>query len=609
MIICICLTIAISANADTYYYGLGQQPLTMTDSIISIKFNPDVASNYCETFAYEIEALDESIPNEGYYNGFDIYHVKSGYSIETLLEELNNRADILFAFPAFKDSVEYTLTLNDQFVACFKSGIEQQAIDSMQMQYQVELVQGPSELTGFRVYQLTAQSSENTLDIANAFHESELVEYSHPNFSIATLFDFTPNDPYSHFQYYLYNDGSNGGQAGIDINVRKAWEITRGSDDITIAIIDDGCEYVHEDIEHELVLYNDGWDFVGDSWKYSEPDCWAMPGPERAHGTACQGIIFAKCDNDTGIAGIASNCYLLPLKFRDDNGYGGSSVEAHDAIEYAVNHWVDIISCSWGWYPNYYWPEIDSIISVAVSRGITCVFSSGNYGEDYPIGQSIGFPANLPNTIAVGAIARDGDYWLYSGSGPALDVVAPSGHNSFIHGDLYTIDGMGNYGFNPNLWTCDSVNENYMCFFGGTSGAAPQVAGILALVRSRRPDITNFHTLKKIIDSSAVDGIGDQYDTPGWDDAYGYGLADAWRALLAVCRGDANNDGTVDPLDIWHLIDFIYTYGYQQGEPVPDLLMGDANCDADVNLLDILYLIEHLYRDGEAPPICFDYGD
>jgi len=167
------------------------------------------------------------------------------------------------------------------------------------------------------------------------------------------------------------------------------------------------------------------------------------------------------------------------------------------------------------------------------------------------------------------------------------------------------LDQMGIAGWSQYL-AGDSTGDNYIGYFGGTSAACPQVAGILALVRSKRPDITSFDTLKMIIDSSAVDGIGDYYDEPGFDVTYGYGLANALRALLAVSRGDANNDGNIDMLDVTRIIDYCYKGG---DAPTPDILMGDASGNALVNILDVTFIINYLYEGGPPPPISFEYGD
>jgi len=76
--------------------------------------------------------------------------------------------------------------------------------------------------------------------------------------------------------------------------------------------------------------------------------------------------------------------------------------------------------------------------------------------------------------------------------------------------------------------------------------------------------------------------------------------------LLAVCRGDANNDGEINMLDITYIINYKYKGG---PAPEPDILMGDANCNGKIDILDITGLVNYLYKGGDAPRICFEYGD
>ena len=255
------------------------------------------------------------------------------------------------------------------------------------------------------------------------------------------------------------------GTAGIDIDIKRAWEITKGVEDITIAIIDDGCVINHEDFDSELSEEPDGWDFIGPTIKYPVPDDDPQPGLYEAHGTACQGITSGTLSNDTGIAGVSPECWLLPLKCSDDAGYNGYPTDYEDAIIYAVQHGAQIVSCSWGWPSHHYYPEVVNAINTAVNWGVICVFSAGNDSG------SVAFPANLSTTVAVGAIKRNGDHWPYSNSGQELDVVAPSGSIDVADADVHTLDQMDSLGYDPDWWTCDSVNENYLCFFGGTSAA------------------------------------------------------------------------------------------------------------------------------------------
>ena len=602
------ILIIISTNnaaAQYYFYADGQCPLIECDSLISVKLNEEYGSQHFSMFEYEIEAFDEAHPAQPIYIGFDIFRVEAGHDIDSLRGELEQRDDIIYAYPAFEDSLGEIYLLNDHFVVRYADGVDQSTIDSIEAEYNVELTKPQCTYTGMRVLKITESSPGTCLDVANAFYESGLVAYSHPDFPCVRMHGYVPNDPLFVHQYYLNNPDSIEGKPRIDIGACKAWEISKGG--VGICIIDDGFVDSHEDLPEDP--YDIGYDYVGFSGKTPTPDEDPTPGFRENHGVACQGIIFAKHDNDTGICGVAPESYLIALKCWDNQGYlasgsVGISVFA-TAITDAGYYGAKVISGSWGTSRNF--GCIDTAIyniTFGWPKAI-CVFSSGNYGEYYPHGESVEYPAKYRHTIAVGAIRRDGASWLYSGSGPELDVVAPSGYCNAYNGDVYTLDQMGIAGWSQYL-AGDSTGDNYIGYFGGTSAACPQVAGILALVRSKRPDITSFDTLKMIIDSSAVDGIGDYYDEPGFDVTYGYGLANALRALLAVSRGDANNDGNIDMLDVTRIIDYCYKGG---DAPTPDILMGDASGNALVNILDVTFIINYLYEGGPPPPISFEYGD
>ncbi|SYZ71984.1 putative Subtilisin [Candidatus Zixiibacteriota bacterium] len=601
------------AFGEYYYGGTGPKQLTICDSIIMIKFNPEVPQPSYGTFAQTVEGLDENFLPEQDFQRFYVFHVDEGYNIDTLINVLYDIPAVLFAFPAYYDAGGNVCKPNDNFVIAYKGDVAQETMDSMAAYYHVQQMDGPLEFTGSRVMAMTDYIGMNILEIANAFYESGLVDYSFPSMFVPQSFGSPPNDPLFGYQYHLKNTGQTGGKPGIDIAVEKAWEITNGDPNIVVALIDDGFERYHEDFNSDRIMWSDGYDFIGADARNVQPDGDASNGYFVAHGIACQGIISAIKNNGTGIAGIAPECNLLPLKICDDEGYPNADPTILErAISYALHLNQDrkylsmVISCSWGWIPESDLPNIRRIIDTSSIMGVPMVFATGNFGELYPWGSSIGFPAFIDTVIAVGAVKNTGLRWNYSGTGPRLDVVAPSGYwQGFDAGDIYTTDASGLAGYNPNFVTCAFTDNNYLCTYGGTSAAAPQVAGILALVRSRRPDIKATDTLRMIIDSSAIDQIGDTLeDIPGFDFAYGYGLASASRALLAVVRGDADNSGAIDILDVSYLINFLYKSG---PPPQPDDRVGDANCDGAVNIKDIAYLLQYLYHSGPKPQICFKY--
>jgi len=162
-------------------------------------------------------------------------------------------------------------------------------------------------------------------------------------------------------------------------------------------------------------------------------------------------------------------------------------------------------------------------------------------------------------------------------------------------------------GINPDRDVCGynitwDCNANYNCHFGGTSAASPIVSGIASLLIARDPSLTVDEIYDVLRYSAVTDLDWGSIDPP--DLEFGWGRVDALRAMLAIARGDANNDGTVNNSDQAYIVDYVFKSG---PGPKPDRRTADANCDADINVGDALYIINYVFKGGPAPPICFEY--
>jgi subtilisin family serine protease len=322
-------------------------------------------------------------------------------------------------------------------------------------------------------------------------------------------------------QYYLNNTGQNNGTIGIDINIIPAWNITIGSSNIKVAVIDQGVDRNHEDLLNRVL---DGYTIrnvngLGEPQNENNLDT-------KGHGMACSGIIAAN-NNTIGIRGITSNVQILPVNIVPDfaflDSWGnvvsgfGSSIEIAQAINWAW-HRADVLSNSWGGgaYSNEIVSAIDSARTFGRNgKGSIVVFASGN---NYPNASDVSFPANVNGVITVGAINKNGSIWNYSQRGASMDLVAPSG-NVNLQGDITTTDRMDNLGYNTT---------NYMTNFGGTSAACPQVAGVAALMLSANSNLTETQ-VRTTLQNTARD-LG----AKGFDNTYGYGLVDANAAISSV---------------------------------------------------------------------------
>ena len=386
------------------------------------------------------------------------------------------------------------------------------------------------ETNGVRyVLKCNVSSSERVLAIIDILNGMSEVKWCEPEM----LIENKRSNPLYSKQYYLKNTGQNGGIKGVDINAEPAWLITNGSPNITVAVIDDGVDRNHEDFEGRVLP---GYT-IGNKNGLGEPqneNLW----DDKAHGTACAGIIAAS-NNNLGIRGIASNVNILPVNIVPNetdyipyNGERlegfGSTTEIAKAINWAWKR-ADVLSCSWslGSPSNDVNVALDSAHTYG-RKGLGCiiVFASGN---SHPRIQDVSYPANLDGVITVGAIDKNGNIQSYSQRGKSMDFVAPSGGKS---GDIVTTDIMGSRGKSLG---------NYINDFNGTSAACPQVAGVAALILSVKPDL-RWTEVAHVLEKTARD-LG----PAGFDNTFGYGLVNAGAAIQDVALkiyGPNNVDDT-----------------------------------------------------------------
>ncbi|MEW5795954.1 MAG: S8 family serine peptidase [Candidatus Zixiibacteriota bacterium] len=328
--------------------------------------------------------------------------------------------------------------------------------------------------------------------------------------------------------------------------------------------------------------------------------------------------IAGGAQTSSGVISMDAHVLVMPIKIFNDeaspnHNIGVFASDLAAGVTYAWTHGADILSNSWG-YPDPREPQYpvlnDALERAALfgrgGRGCPVIFSSGNTTMFYSNPNGVGYPAKLPYCFTVGAIGLDDYRRSYSRYGPELDLVAPSDDNSIA---VWSLDQMDYWGGNTIFFSdCPpSANDvDYDCHFSGTSAACPLVSGTAALLLSKDPTLSA-QAVYYILRNSADTSLGWGDITPGnWE--YGYGRLDAFRAVLSISRGDADNNGSVSVGDVTFLIDYLFMSGLYP--PWPDLLLGDADCDADVSIGDVTLLIDHLFiTQGPLPLPCFAYND
>ena len=319
------------------------------------------------------------------------------------------------------------------------------------------------------------------------------VEFVEPNY-ILHAFEVVPNDIYYTSQWGLSK-----------IHASQAWEIVTGSPTVIIAVIDTGVDYNHEDLKTNIITSND-YDFVNN-------DPYAMD--DNGHGTHVAGIIAAVSNNGIGITGLTWNCKILPIKVLDGDG-NGDDFNIAKGIQYAADNGAKIINMSFG-DTNY--PPVASIVisttcQYAYEKGCILIAASGNgydtNNDGYPDRfDCVSYPAGLDTVIAVGACDNTDNRASYSNYGINLDIVAPG--------------GSGRNGTGENILS--TIPGNKYAEEAGTSMAAPFVSGVVGLILSRNPNMSQ-HAIKDAICESA-DDIG----LPGIDIYTGHGRINAFGAL------------------------------------------------------------------------------
>ncbi|KKG08222.1 hypothetical protein EO92_06445 [Methanosarcina sp. 2.H.A.1B.4] len=364
-----------------------------------------------------------------------------------------------------------------------------------------------SPYAGFKI--LKIPKTKTVEEMAEIYSKNPNVEYAVPN-AIMCAF-MVPNDEYYYLQWNFkaFETGVGGG-----INLEPAWDISTG-DGAIVAVLDTGVAYENNDpyiVAPDLANTNfvQGYDFVNND---------EHPNDDNGHGTHVTGTIAQSTNNEDGVAGVAYDCSIMPVKVLDGAG-SGALQQLIDGIYFATNNNADVISMSLGFPPSYYpGPALDAALDYAYNNGVTIVAAAGNDNT-----RVVSYPAAYEKCIAVGATRYDGKRAYYSNYGYALDVMAPGGDMTVDqNGDGYK-DGILQNTFNTT--TKDPIDFNYW-FFQGTSMATPHVSGVAALLISEGANGPD--EVRTAIQNTATD-LG----TSGWDKYYGYGIVNAKAALDSI---------------------------------------------------------------------------
>ena len=349
-----------------------------------------------------------------------------------------------------------------------------------------------NEIDGYQKIQKKADNSfiikinnqTQLIPLINILLQNSHIEYAEPNFIYYT--NSNPDDTYFSLQWGLSN-----------INVPNAWNITEGNENITIAIIDTGVDWNHEDLANKIWINTEeipndgidndnnsyiddviGWDTVTETNCHPDEECDGYPDNDpndiHGHGTHCAGIAAAETNNNLGIAGTCPECKIMAIRagykspeyfnnVTNTTEYDGllNSDDIIDAINYALTNNANIISMSFGAYNSLIYQDIANDL---INANIIGVAAAGNENTN-----GILYPAGYDYIISVAAHNEINIATNFTNYGPSVNISLPGYNIASTYPD-----------YTPPY-----------AYMSGTSMATPMLAGAIGLMLDIQPNFTS----------------------------------------------------------------------------------------------------------------------
>ncbi|WP_071527223.1 S8 family serine peptidase [Nodosilinea nodulosa] len=489
--------------------------------------------------------------------------------LEATLAQARRDPNVRFASHVYRlaDSPQTWVYLTEQLTVQFAPETAAQTVDATLEKLGLAIEKPLAGIPNTFVVQVTPAAAENPIKLANRLIALDAVLAAEPNLSIEIGSLYRPTDDRYRQQWHLFHNGGANLAAGSHISAEAAWDITRGSRSVVIAVSDDGFDLNHPDLQGmgKLVAPLD----------LHDNDAVPLPTqPSENHGTAVAGLAIGE-ENATGIVGVAPGCAFLPIRttgFIDDRAI-------EQLFDEAVRRGAAVIVCSWSPASNNFpltLRQTNALTRAATTgrngKGCVIVFSAGNANR--PVSGTINetqWPSNVlsgptrwlsgfaihPDVIAVSASTSLGTKAAYSNWGEHIAVAAPSNNappsmslpqvGSVATGPPLTqfLPGLGMV-TSDRTQAAGYSGDDYTNVFGGTSSSCPVVAGVAGLVLSVNPGLTARQvreilqaTADKIVDRTPDPQLGLQYgtyDANGHSPWFGYGKVNAAAAVREAQR-------------------------------------------------------------------------
>ncbi|HEY4552327.1 MAG TPA: S8 family peptidase [Bacillaceae bacterium] len=351
---------------------------------------------------------------------------------------------------------------NNEVVVNFKDSPSDSAIEEMALEIDGKLQERHDSVYIFK------SNSQSTDELIDFFNQNEQVAFAEPHF---IYLQNEVNDTF--YQNYQWNLPAIGTEPG--------WSVSRGSEDVKIAVVDTGVDLDHQDLSERLT---EGYNVLA---RNNHPD------DDNGHGTHVAGIIAAVTNNAEGVAGITWYNPIMPVKVMNAQGYGGS-FDVAQGIRWAADHGADVINLSLG---NYQPSRVmEEAVRYALDKDIVVIAAAGNDNTGQP-----SFPAAYPGVVSVAAVDWEGKRAPFSNFGEHIDIAA------------------------PGVFIASTFAGGQYASLSGTSMASPHVSALAGLIRSVNPNLKNTEVADIMTRTTQRAG------KDGHDIYYGNGIIDNTNAL------------------------------------------------------------------------------
>ncbi|MEO0896727.1 MAG: S8 family serine peptidase [Bacteroidota bacterium] len=368
-----------------------------------------------------------------------------------------------------------------------------------------------------KLFVLMVESGVDVFQMANRLIESKITPMAHPEFSYEYHTKFLPDDALFGSQWFLHSLNDR------DIDAVEAWDLTKGSSQSVVAVLDDGFLTNHPDMIGKTVNPYNAINQTND----------VLPaGNLNNHGTPCMGLIGANSNNQLGVSSVGFHVRVMPIviaSVNPDNTWTLNDVIIARAASHIIND-NRVVAVSNSYSLGFRTPSSDlSYQAMATQgrngKGATVLASTGNDSSTL-----IAYPASHSDVIAVGASDASDSRAFFSNFGTGLDVVAPGVSTR-------SLDRIGNNGY---------VQQDYV-YFNGTSAACPITAGVIGLMASANPNLTGIEMGELLISSAEKVGNYTYSSQAGlplgtWNNEMGYGRINAYQAVLAALNASCTID-------------------------------------------------------------------